>query len=525
MTLPAVLILFNRPRPAGAGNPAWQVADAGVLVEVAAIEAALKHGGAAVRTVGVRRLDDIPVALNGGAEEIVFNLVEALEGELFDACLVPAVCEAMGRGCTGNGAVCQVAALDKWQTKHLLAAFGVTVPEGVVIPAGTAVDPARFAGRAWIVKPLRSDASEGIDADALVPVGDHARVAIQAARVHAATGQPALVEAYIAGREINVTLIERKGSVELMPLAEIDFSGLPAGTPHILDYNSKWVVDSVTYRNTPLRIPVGLDEPAAEAVRAAARRAWEALGCRDYARVDLRVDATGRPFALEVNPNPDVSPEAGFAAALHAGGVPFEAFVAQMVKNAGARLKRVRAPEERLAAATAASTVETKAGKTEIRWSEKADIEPVISLVDATGVFHSYEVDVAREIITEAVAKGASGHYQSYTALVGPQVAGWVCIGPTPCTRNTYDVYWLAVDPRIHGKGVGRALMHRAEAEIMRRGGRISVVETGGREAYKVTRAFYLRCDYVEEARIADFYAAGDDKVVYIKRLDPGEQA
>ena len=126
---------------------------------------------------------------------------------------------------------------------------------------------------------------------------------------------------------------------------------------------------------------------------------------------------------------------------------------------------------------------------------------------------------VAREVLDEALVNGTSGHYQSFSAMVDDQVAGWICYGPAPCTVGTYDIYWIVVDVRQQRRGIGLALMREAEIRIRAREGRVLIIETAGQSLYGSTRRFYQRLGYVEEARLRDFYMPGDDKIVYIKLL------
>ena len=126
---------------------------------------------------------------------------------------------------------------------------------------------------------------------------------------------------------------------------------------------------------------------------------------------------------------------------------------------------------------------------------------------------------VALEVFDAAVS--GSPDYTALAAEVGGTFAGWICWGATPCTEGTYDLYWMAVDPALHGAGVGSALL----AEMERRLGgvaRLIVVETAGRADYLPTRAFYERRGYSAAARIPDFYSPGDDLVVYVKRCGEG---
>ena len=161
----------------------------------------------------------------------------------------------------------------------------------------------------------------------------------------------------------------------------------------------------------------------------------------------------------------------------------------------------------------------TPAGDLSIRWSEPADRDAILQFVRDTGYFRDDEVEIAREVLDDALRDGPPGDYQSYTALLDGVPVGWVCFGHTPCTIGTYDIYWIAVDARQQGKGFGKALLLHSESLIAGLGGRISVLETSGRQLYDSTRGFYLKLGYIEEARLKEFYAPGDDKVVYTKRL------
>ncbi|HET7600668.1 MAG TPA: GNAT family N-acetyltransferase [Gemmatimonadales bacterium] len=130
---------------------------------------------------------------------------------------------------------------------------------------------------------------------------------------------------------------------------------------------------------------------------------------------------------------------------------------------------------------------------------------------------------VALEVFDAAVARAGAGPEPDYTALgadLGGRLAGWICWGPTPCTLGTYDLYWMAVDPALHGARIGTILLEEMERRLRGRA-RLIVVETAGRPDYAPTRAFYARRGYVATARIPEFYAPGDDLVVYTKLLTP----
>ncbi len=131
-------------------------------------------------------------------------------------------------------------------------------------------------------------------------------------------------------------------------------------------------------------------------------------------------------------------------------------------------------------------------------------------------MFQPYEIDVALELID---APASSGYRFIVAEISGTElecrVAGYACFGQTPCTDGTWDLYWIAVDPTLHGAGVGWRLMHATEDAIRADHGRMIVIETASKPAYDRTRAFYIKYGCREVARVPDFYSVGDDKVVY----------
>ncbi len=154
-----------------------------------------------------------------------------------------------------------------------------------------------------------------------------------------------------------------------------------------------------------------------------------------------------------------------------------------------------------------------------LRALSPADRGRIETMTRAVGVFGDAEIPVALEVFDAAVA--GSPDYEAIGAELDGQLAGWICWGPTPCTAGTYDLYWIAVDPDAHGAGAGTALLNHMERCLTGRG-RLVVVETAGREAYAPTRAFYEARGYRRVAVIPDFYAPGDDQVVFTKALISG---
>jgi ribosomal protein S18 acetylase RimI-like enzyme len=165
-----------------------------------------------------------------------------------------------------------------------------------------------------------------------------------------------------------------------------------------------------------------------------------------------------------------------------------------------------------------------------------SDAAAVREIVASTGFFHGFEIDVAVELIEDRLKGGlASEYYFVFADDQGGRTIGYACFGPIACTVGSFDLYWIAVHDSLRGRGLGAALLSQAE-RLMAAGlpgpgetrlppVRRVYIETSARPQYEPTRAFYRRCGYAEEARLADFYAPGDDKLIYARGLLPGSAA
>jgi ribosomal protein S18 acetylase RimI-like enzyme len=147
------------------------------------------------------------------------------------------------------------------------------------------------------------------------------------------------------------------------------------------------------------------------------------------------------------------------------------------------------------------------------------DVEDVRNLVEKTGFFRGDEIAVAAELVTERLSRGPESGYHFVMAEEEGRLTGYVCYGPIPCTISSYDLYWIAVDPRLQGRGLGKALLYEAERLIKKMGGDRVYVETSSRAQYKSTRIFYEQCGYSKASVLDDFYGPGDSKATYLKLL------
>jgi ribosomal protein S18 acetylase RimI-like enzyme len=339
-----------------------------------------------------------------------------------------------------------------------------------------------------IVKPSMEDASVGIDEGSVCRTEEELRVRL--AKV-TAQWEDVLVQEYVGGREFNVGFV----GAQVLPVSEIDFTGLPDGNWPIVTYAAKWVPGSVYDQHTipicPARVTPALESQLIEV----ARIAWTAMAkCEGYGRVDIRLDDAGRPWVLEVNPDPDLSSEPDRPQAYLADRQTCDAWS----RGAGAAraLARALSGRDHVTARPLGQFEGSRppAGRSGIPGRSPGDEVPV-----ALGVF---DAAVAGSPDYEALGVEAEGSRR------------WIL--PTPCTLGTWDLYWMAVDPARQGLGLGTALVEEMERRIAGRA-RLVIVETAGRPDYAATRGFYEARGYRAVRRIPDFYAPGDDQVTYVK--------
>jgi D-alanine-D-alanine ligase len=253
-----------------------------------------------------------------------FNLVEEVGGHAELITAVPMLLDGISVPYTGASATGMFLTSNKVLAKYWLERHALPTP------AWFEVDPPRAApaGR-WIVKPVWEDASVGLIDASVVSTAEKARERLSHVRTDGGTW---FAESFVDGREINVSLLANGSGVEVLPIAEIRFIDYPPDKPRIVGYKAKWNEDSFEYRHTLRDFALASAEPALHARLAAlARMCWQLFDMRGYARVDLRIDAQGEPWVLEINANPCLSSDAGFAAALVEAGIPFERAVARIL--------------------------------------------------------------------------------------------------------------------------------------------------------------------------------------------------
>jgi D-alanine-D-alanine ligase len=276
----------------------------------------------------------VPVGLDLAAVEramldvrphAVVNLVESLAGRGQLLAAVPALLESLRVPFTGCSANALGVTTDKRLAKGLLARAGLPVPE--LFGGGAGADVA------WIVKAVHEHASLGLDDHSIVRGAKAVETLVEARSSE--FGGRWFAERFVPGRELNAAMIAAPEGPRVLPIAEIRFDDFPADKPAIVGYAAKWHVDSFEYRHTVRSFAV--ERPLAARVTELARECWTLFALDGYARVDFRVDAAGRPWVLEVNANPCLSPDAGFAAALAEAQIPYVEAIAWLIADARRR--------------------------------------------------------------------------------------------------------------------------------------------------------------------------------------------
>jgi D-alanine-D-alanine ligase len=326
-----LVILYDR------GAADWRPEDVrGVMIAVDDIGDAFAALGHDVRKIAVQH--DCKWLHACRQADLVFNLCEGVRGVALWEDHVAAALEFAGIPFTGCGSWTIAVCRRKPVANTLLEHAGLHVPAWAVVHGKV---PDDFPLPA-IVKPAAEDASAGLDTGSVVADRKTLR-----AKVAAMTEQfdDVMVQQYVAGREFNVGFVGGR----VLPIAEIDFTGMPAGTWPILTYAAKWHAGSAEDLGSVPVCPAQLSQRLADRVVRAAETAWRTMQGKGYGRVDLRVDETGQPWVLDVNPNPDLTDEAGLSRMAKAVGWEYPELVRRIAEVALREAQGQKAARELLA--------------------------------------------------------------------------------------------------------------------------------------------------------------------------------
>lgn len=317
------------------GSSEWSEADvASVMSNVRQVQTSLKRLGHSTTLVPLY-MHDIRWLARAQRADLIFNLIEGINGVAACEDWSVGALELLGRPFTG----CRSSAITLCHRKHvantLLERAGVPVPPFALARRNQLPQELRLP---VIVKPSGEDASVGIENGAVCST--RKAVKERLARISEQWDE-VLVQEFVDGREFYVGFLGQ----QVLPLSEISFDSLAEGYWRIVSYRAKWVEGSQEYKGTVPVCPAVVEMVLADRIVEVARHAWQTLGGEGYGRVDLRVDDDGNPWVLEVNPNPDLSTDAGFAGMARAHGWDYDKLVEQVVAEALDRAVRGTSPE------------------------------------------------------------------------------------------------------------------------------------------------------------------------------------
>lgn len=318
-------------------NPEQIAAEVGTVQdEIDSIVEACRASGYVTRDVNIADdFDRMSDAVRAFRPDVILNLVEFFNDEAAQEAYVAGLFELWRIPYTGSPPLTLLTCQRKFRTKVLLEAQGVPTPAYTIFyePVQRPV----ALPYPLIVKPAREDASGGIDADSVVH--DHAALEARVRLVLEDHEQPALVERFIDGREIHVAILGNSPPA-VLPMLEFEFEAPDEDDPRpqILTYEAKWDPTSPDFYASDVQVPPRkLPRRLGNRLAKAALAAYRLTGCRDYARVDFRVDADGEPYILEVNPNPDLAEGVGFALCAERSGRTFAGLIGELLEMALAR--------------------------------------------------------------------------------------------------------------------------------------------------------------------------------------------
>jgi len=298
-----------------------------VLVEAEVVSSSLRNQGHTVEHIEFSlALPDVERKIRGFAPDLIFNLVESVDGKGRLAYLAPGLLDSMGIRYTGCPAEAFFLTGSKTLAKRVMKLAGIPTPDWLSTDSGVT----DVAGSPWIIKSVWEHASIGIGQDKVVEES-----AVAAERIHNSAPAEEFAELFIDGREFNLSLLGFKRQPELLPPAEMQFINFPDGQYRIVDYRAKWDEQSFEYKNTVRTFQFGPDmESILNRLALVASQCWTVFGLRGYARVDFRVDKNGDPWVLEVNTNPCISPDGGLMAAARQVGYDHGTVIARIVSEA-----------------------------------------------------------------------------------------------------------------------------------------------------------------------------------------------
>ncbi|MCH8325927.1 MAG: ATP-grasp domain-containing protein [Bacteroidetes bacterium] len=324
-----ILIAYNAPvsiytiytgKPGAIDTDKKDLSEKGFVAEIEYIKSSLSKYYNVVETLAITKdIESTIYKIDEFKPDVIYNFVESIEGIASYEYCVAGIYELLGYEYTGSTPQTLGNCLNKSITKNILRAFNINTPKSIIISnTNDLKDCELLIDFPVIIKLLKEDASIGISEYSVV--NNFKMLNKQIEFLLNTYKSEIIIEEYIEGRELNVAVLGNN----LLPISEISFKGLPEDLPNIVTYESKWIDDSVYYKNTKSICPAKLNEQLMKLVEDTAIKSINALNCRDYARVDIRLSKDNIPYVIEINPNPDISIDSGFSRAAKFHGLTHE---------------------------------------------------------------------------------------------------------------------------------------------------------------------------------------------------------
>lgn len=302
---------------------------------IAAVESALSEFGKVVR---LEAKEDFPALLREAKPDIVFNIAEGLRGVNREA-HVPAICEFLGIPYSGSDPFTLSLCLDKARTKETLAFHGIPSPSFAVVRRLEDLRAAENLSLPLFVKPLHEGSSKGITDRNLC--WDRTQLFRQTEFLLESYAQPVLVEEYLPGKEFTCAVLGNGDEATVLPIVGMNFDTLPKGALPIYGFDAKFVWDRPENPLDIFQCPARITTALQASIERVTLDAFRVLGCRDWARIDVRLDAAGVPNVLEVNPLPGILPDPAdnscLPKAARAAGIGYDELIQVCLKHAAAR--------------------------------------------------------------------------------------------------------------------------------------------------------------------------------------------
>lgn len=301
-------------------EPKIDLSETDIVKQIDAIKATLNKSFTSVETLPINgnAVSSLKEIANH-TPDVIFNFVESIEGNASYESYIAGMFDIHQFYYTGSNALTLGNCLNKVRTKQILQSYGIKTPSYIIAHNQSTITKSKFNLRFPVIsKLIREDASIGISE--LSVSHDLKSLNKRLKFLFENYKQDVLIEEYIPGREINAAIL----GDSVLPLSEITFGTLPKGLPPIVTYEAKWAPDSIYYNSTKPLCPVELKPELQKRIEETALRAFKIMGCRDYARVDIRLSKRETPYVIEVNPNPDISIDSGFVRSAQAAGINYK---------------------------------------------------------------------------------------------------------------------------------------------------------------------------------------------------------